>query len=445
MTLDLRSWLTQGEALRAASLWVVLSILLGGCSLHSSTHVTQSPSVAAVVATPNASVPTGTPIETPRPHSPTVAATPTVSPTPTPSKSPVASPIAIDDPLVLRGARAAITSLAWSPDGTLLAAAGANRPDESDHTIRLRQADGTFVATLRGHTNLVTSLAWSPDGQTLASASLDGTVRLWSADGTFKTMLTGSDQSMGAVLSLAWSPDGSILAVGYIGSPNGLKGYVGLYQADGEFIRTMPESVDTGGKFLNLGWSPDGGMLAAGAVGYRIWRPDGTDVGSIYIGGTPQWGFGWAPDSKSLAIGDENGYVGLFSPDGTGIENWQQNGSVDSLAFAPDGSVIAVHSNSYLLRLLAVGDHSGQPMGTLQPTGAPSFSSNIAWSSAALVASSAADNKIYVFDPSGSQVAVLTGCDGPVESLAWSTSGVLAAGSSTGNVCLWPPIPISRP
>ncbi len=96
------------------------------------------------------------------------------------------------------------TTLAFSPDGNILAAGGMDGRITLFHTT-----DGTAIDILNAHSFSVSSLTFSQDGRKLASSGLDRSIKIWEIRGR---NLIGQFPSPGrGAQALAFSKDGRIL------------------------------------------------------------------------------------------------------------------------------------------------------------------------------------------------------------------------------------------
>lgn len=96
----------------------------------------------------------------------------------------------------------AVFDATFSPDGTLIATAGAD-----SLAILWDTKTGEMLYKLEGHTEAVLSLAFSPDGTKLLTTSADGTARVWDTrKGTALERLAGHKT---IVFSGVFSPDGN--------------------------------------------------------------------------------------------------------------------------------------------------------------------------------------------------------------------------------------------
>jgi eukaryotic-like serine/threonine-protein kinase len=131
----------------------------------------------------------------------------------------------------------AVISLAFSPDGTLLASAAAF----GDDSIRLWDVNsGQLVRQLKAHHRWVPALLFWPDGKTMASASGDRTIRIWDvSNGTLLKTLRGHRLE---AWRLALLPDQTTLVSG------GKGGEVCLWDTAAEKESpwfTLPATIDT--------------------------------------------------------------------------------------------------------------------------------------------------------------------------------------------------------
>ena len=142
-----------------------------------------------------------------------------------------------------------MTSLAIQPGGQILASAG------EDRVLRLWDTKtGKLIGAFLGEGYAV---AWSPDGKVLAAVGANCLV-LREA-GTWRHLRTiPGGKSFGGLSTVAWSPQGSLIAWWQEVAALAIQ----VVRPDtGETVRTLPLAGSyTAGGFIV--WSPDGEMIA---------------------------------------------------------------------------------------------------------------------------------------------------------------------------------------
>ena len=209
-------------------------------------------------------------------------------------------------PWSLRGHRKKITSINFSPDGSLIATSSLDR------TVRLwdaRSADAV-KCLMCGHRDWIRTVAFSPDGKSLASGGDDGSVRLWDPQsGERKYALQGHSDW---VRDLAWSPDGRILASG------GRDGRVVLWEAAS--LHQLAQLGPFSGGVTRIAFDPQGRWLAIG-------RPNAVEIWTLATARRAQL----AKTSGNRPVLASGKRDRLYIGDDNGIRTWNvQRGDWDS-------------------------------------------------------------------------------------------------------------------
>ncbi|MFE2910986.1 NB-ARC domain-containing protein [Kitasatospora indigofera] len=196
----------------------------------------------------------------------------------------------------LSGHAGIVQALGISPDGTLLAIAG------GDRKVRIwDRAAGSQTAIFDGR-DILDAVAFSPDGTWLAAGGL--AVRIWDCDSGTR-LATLNDRGYAPVVAI--SPDGTWLAAG------GLRAARIWDRASGTQIATLPGHT---GVVRGLAISPDGTWIATGCENeIRVWSASThAPVAMVRIDSDVTC-CAWSSDSTSVIVGSRAGlYRFRFHP-----------------------------------------------------------------------------------------------------------------------------------
>jgi WD40 repeat protein len=199
-----------------------------------------------------------------------------------------------------------VTSLAWSPDGSHLAAGSVS----GQAAIYDTAAGKALHIHEQAHADGCDAVAWRPDGMALATAGRDGKWKLW--DAVEGTLLSEHDAGAMWAEHLAWStrPIGELGHLLALAAGNKVSLWTENGAGAGEPVK-FPKTV------TDIAWIMGGATLAvATSTAVSLRDPASGTEERVFAARDPILAMAFSPSGKWLMTGNQDSSVHVWNTDG---------------------------------------------------------------------------------------------------------------------------------
>jgi WD40 repeat protein len=346
----------------------------------------------------------------------------------------------------------AVKSVAFSPDGQVLAASSGDRVFVWNATNPRRIT--TIAAPLRAGAGQVDAVTISPDGRTLAAATSAGQVLLWrlraGAAPEAADMLRPPGPAE-AVNAITFSPDGRTLAAA------GNAERVWLWTLAPGRRAAVPRAALAGptGFIYALAFSPDGQSVAAGSADSDayIWNLASGAVTAVLPHPAPVLSVAFGARGSALATADTDGAARVWQLPGPMLTG--PSAAVFAVAYSPDGHAVAAGSGDGTVRLWDVSDLAhpvplGNPLTSADPA-ADTLDGPVAWGPGGRLAAGTTSGGIQLWNAADPRhpvalPALQSALTSFIQNVTFDSSGrLMAVASAAGTIELWETATFTRP